>query len=301
MSPTAEPLADLSRSFARDLRAAGKSPRTIELYTMSVTMFARWLAERDRPQTVESLTRPAIKAWLADLADTKAPGTVRTRFRGMRRFVKWCVVEEILEVSPMEGLEQPQAVDKPVPILTDDHIGALLRVTSGTTYEDRRDHAILRLLMDCGLRISELSNLQLADVDLADHDVVHVIGKGGKPRAVPFGAKTGKALDKYLRARRSHRYANTAGLWLGERGPMTSYGIDERLKARGRQAGVEDLHAHRFRHTFAHNWLAAGGQEQDLKRLAGWSSDAMLAVYARSTQVERAHDAHRRLGLGDRL
>lgn len=298
---TAEPLADLSRSFARDLKGAGKSERTIVLYCMSVDMFSRWLAERDRPQTTDSLTRPAIKAWVADLSDTKAPGTVRTRFRGMRRFVKWCVTEDILDASPMDNLEQPKAIDKPVPILTDDDIKALLKVTAGADFADRRDHAILRVLMDCGLRISEVAGLQVTDVDLKDHDVLHVIGKGSKPRSVPFCAKTGKALDQYLRARRGHRHAKSEALWLGERGPMSTDGISERLKVRGRQAGVEDLHAHRFRHTFAHDWLASGGQEQDLKRLAGWSSDAMLAVYARSTQVERAHDAHRRMMRGDRL
>jgi integrase len=69
----------------------------------------------------------------------------------------------------------------------------------------------------------------------------------------------------------------------------------------GKAAGIEDLHPHALRHTFAHRWLAGGGQERDLMHLAGWRSDAMLQVYARSTAVERAHEAHRRLALGDKL
>jgi len=296
-----ERLDDLFRSFARELRAANKADRTVELYGQSVRFFSEWLAAQGRPATSESLTRHAITGWLADLGTVNSAGTVRTRYRGLRRFTRWCVSEGVLDADPMADLELPAIPDKPVPVLTDEEIAALLKATAGTDFVDRRDHAILRLLMDCGLRISEVAGLAVADVDLRDHDVVHVIGKGRRPRAVPFGSKTGRALDKYLRARRAHPHADADALWLGQRGPMSVWGVEERLKVRAAQAGVEDLHAHRFRHTFAHQWLANGGQEQDLKRLAGWTSDAMLAHYGRSAADERARDAHRRMKLGDRL
>lgn len=64
---------------------------------------------------------------------------------------------------------------------------------------------------------------------------------------------------------------------------------------------MKNLHAHRFRHTAASDWLAAGGQERDLMRLMGWKSDAMLGVYGSATAQQRAQDAHRRLGRGDRV
>ncbi|MFC6238286.1 tyrosine-type recombinase/integrase [Longivirga aurantiaca] len=127
-----------------------------------------------------------------------------------------------------------------------------MQATSGTRFEDRRDHAMISLLLDGGLRISEPANLQVVDVDLDVFDAVPVTGKGGKARAVQFDAKAGKALERYLRERRSNKAAGTTeALWLGQRGALSFWGVEERLKVRAAQAGVENLRAHRFRHTVA--------------------------------------------------
>lgn len=293
-------LQDLEKSFARHLRAEGKAERTIKLYGMSVTFFARWLEAQGREAATGELTRPAIREWLAQLSENHEPGTVRTRYRGLHRFCGWLVDEEEIGEHPMRTLSQPQPTTKPVPVLSDAELTALLKATSGKDFTDRRDEAMIRILLDCGVRVSELCGLSVEGLDL-DGGMAMVLGKGGKVRPVYFSARTARAVDRYLRVRGQHRWAHLDALFLTQRGALSPDGARERVKIRGVMAGIPDLHPHRFRHTFAHDFLVAGGQERDLKRLAGWTSDAMLERYGASAADARAKAAAQRMKRGDRV
>ena len=286
----------LLRSFARSLRARNRSPRTVQSYVE----VAELLAEHAGGQDLTSLTRADLQDFLTDQLKRRRPTTVAVRFRSLQQFYRWVVEEDLVAASPMTGLRPPSVPEEPVAVLDGAAITRLLGTMSGRSFEDRRDTAMIRLLLDTGMRLSELAGLGLQDVDL-DLDAALVVGKGRRPRACPFGDKTAQAVERYLRERAKHRLARREELWLGVRGPMTGNGIAQMLRRRAAQAGIDHLHPHMFRHTFAHRWLAEGGQEQDLMRLAGWRSREMLARYGASAADQRAREAHKRMGLGDRL
>ena len=257
----------------------GKADRTLVLYGQSITYFSAWLVEKGLPAELSSLTRDNVLGWLDTLrARGLTTGTIRTRWRGLRRFVNWLVAEDILAKDPLAGIVVDKPEPRPVPILTDEELTALINACNGKGFNDLRDAAVIRLLIDCGLRVSELTGIDTKDLDL-DAESVEVTGKGSRVRVAYFGSRTGLALDRYLRARRGHRHAADPALFLGERGRFTPDGVRERLKVRADRAGLDArlVHPHRFRHTHAHDFLLAGGQDRDQMRLLGWRSEAMLS------------------------
>jgi site-specific recombinase XerC len=219
---------------------------------------------------VDELTRAAIRAWLADLSDTLEANTVKTRYRGLYRFCQWLVDEQEIDTTRWAKLSPPTPTPKPrpVPVLTDADLTALLKACQGKGFNERRDEAIVRLLLDCGLRVSELCGLLVDTVDLDAGSAV-VLGTGNKVRAVYFGARTARALDRYLRVRLGHRWAHLDALFLTQRGAPSTDGPREMLNVRTGKAGLAHIHPHQFRHTFAHDFLVSGGQERDLN---GWQA-----------------------------
>ncbi len=274
-----------------------KRPRTVVHYLSEVSRFARWLAEHQRPAgtpgDLAAVTKRDAESWIAgQRAQGLSGNTIRNRWVALRSFYGWAEAEEEIAESPFARIVVDRP-DTPAPAtLTDAELGALLDACKGSTFDDRRDLALIRLLAGTGLRASELVGLALDDIDLANR-IARVEGKGGRYRVVRFDPATALALDRYKRVRARHRYASRPELWIGFRGPLSRKGLGPILERRAAKAGLErKIWPHLLRHGFADRFLAAGGQEGDLLRLGGWSDPSVMRRYGAARAQDRALAAY---------
>lgn len=298
------------RDWDRYLRAGNHPETTRYNYLLAAAQLARYLGEQspdpeadDAAEDPAEVTRAHVEAFQAWMVETRSASTALNKHKGLQQFFKWLlVVEEDIDRSPMERVRQPKTPKKLIPVIRDEDTKKVLASCRGKDFIQLRDEAIIRLYYNTGARLSEVGRLTLDDVDLTTESV-HYHGKGARDRRVRIGPKTARAVSRYLRARTKHKAAQLPNLWLADRGvrALAPNGIKIMLKRRGLSVGLTGVHAHRWRHNYAHEWKLAGGDTGDLMLLLGWTSEDMPRHYGESAAAERAQVVQLRMGIGEHV
>jgi integrase/recombinase XerC len=285
------------------LKVAGRSPRTIGWYRDNLLEFIRF-AERDgRAATLGDLQAPVVRRWLLSLQSRPrrlAPSSIAGRVRTLKAFGTWVASEFDLASNPLRGVPLPRVPEQLVPSLRDPEIIALLRAVDGAR-DPERDRAIVLLLLDTGVRVSEAASLRVGDLDLVEGRC-RVFGKGGKERLVPIGRRARKAVRRSLSHRRGVRDGDPLFTGLGGR-RLTARGLYQLVHRLASRAGLQTrCSPHVLRHTFARSFLTNGGDVFSLQRILG-HSPASIQVTRRYVDLvdDDLRAVHREASPADRL
>ncbi len=298
------------------------SPRTLTYYQMCLDGLTYFAAQNGWPAPAE-LTRDHLRGF-RDYLDSEphrwagdgrrctfkkaSPATVHHYLKVAKTFFNWCLDEEYLKSSPeilsLLRFRLPSPNYKDIEPYTDDEVNALLAaceqdIQRGNRYLGVRNKAIISVFIDTGLRLTELAEMKLSELD-PQLQQARVLGKGAKFRVVPVSGQAKKALKLYLT---QYRKEGGDEVWLTDDGqPLSFHSIRimiDRLKVR---AGVRSGgSAHRFRHYFATRYLEAGGDMNSLRLLLGHATLYMVLRYTKFVQVRHAIDRAQEYSPLDRL
>lgn len=280
-------------AFLGDCRAAGLSPHTIRFYLDKLPRFIDVLASRDVTHA-QDLSADCLRGFFAELQTRHTPGGVDAYWRAVSAFMGFLERDGIIVGNPLRRLRRPK-VDTPLlPPIPAPVVRALFRACQGTALIDRRDTAILHILLDTGLRAGELLRLNVGDIDFETGSIHVRTAKSRKARVVFISARTRRLVRAYLRKRETDASGPLLLTMTPEPHRLTYDGLRSVIEARARKAEVEPPPLHAFRRTFAITAWRNGVDLVTLTRLMGHGSLPVLMRYiaAETSDLATIHERH---------
>lgn len=309
-------LHDLFEGFTIHLQAAGRRPTTILWYEKHIKRFLAWLDQKQIPARAGEVSALRIRQFIAyqqkEARAWESNAYIPTQERGLsstyisssvralRAWFNWMQEEEYIGDNPMDRVKTPKEQQRLIEPLEIEEIKRLLKAVDGASASALRNRAIILTLLDCGLRVSELCNLELGDVDLKDGWVRVREGKGWKERKVPMGGALRRILWQYSKMRPVAMGGNRRFFVTEDGWPLLTGRVRKMLLHFGEKAGVKNVHPHRFRHTFALHFLRNGGDAMTLRMLMGHNSLQMVSHYVQLAAVD-LKAAHAKASPADHL
>jgi integrase/recombinase XerD len=305
-------LADVFDQYMIDAENRGRAEGTIVHYRYRLGLLLRWL-EALGVVELEAVTLALLRQFLSYLISSDSSdrfpdairkgklqaSTVGVYVATIKAFFNWCVDEDLLTVSPAARLKKPKTPKKVRTTLTPEQLGQLLAACDTNTRSGFRNYVMLLLLLDTGMRVSELCSLSLSDVHPR---YVKVHGKGQREREIGLHPDMSKLLWKYINKHRFLFGVQSDYVFVGERGPLTVSGVETIFDNLEKQAGIANVSItpHVMRHTFSKRYLKNGGDLFKLSRELGHSSiqitsETYLADF-NSTDAREDHDRFSPLG-----
>ena len=267
----------------------GCSRNTVLAYGRDLRNYLARLKEEGvtRP---EQITRERIEGHIRSLRESGlAISSVERAVSAIKGFHRFMVSERITAAHPAADLPLPKKPDRLPDVISRQQAAALLDQPFPETAAGQRDHAIVEVLYGCGLRVSELCGLDLRRVIL-DEQVLRVVGKGNKERVVPIVGTAAKVLSEYLETWRPELVSprvSTSAVFLNNRGRRLSRQSVHSLVAKsGAVVGIEGLHPHTLRHSFATHMLEGGADLRIVQELLGHADISTTQLY---THLDRTH------------
>ncbi|GAB6181779.1 tyrosine recombinase XerA [Desulfotomaculum defluvii] len=265
--------------FLEELETQGKSNLTVTNYRVDLNKFVEWLGRHDphtTPATPGEIGRVVIKDYAQFLKTSGefAPATANRRIISLRAFFKYLTDKGVITSNPTTDVKTKSIqAQNEVKWLTRPEVSKLFHAIETAPREGKekkaRDKAILSILVNCGLRVSELANLRTADVDLDNGILTVFSGKGNKFRKVPLGKATVKAVNEYLEQRKD---AETDYLFTSKRSPkLTDRAVQHLFERISKTVGFE-VTPHMCRHTFCKQIADKTGKLEVVADLAGHSN-----------------------------
>ena len=308
--------------FIIDMKASGYSPSTVELYKYVMKNLSDFLMDMDvkdiKPNDLSRfmvyLREDYIPSRLNESIEPVSASTLQKHVNGIKAFFKWAEKELDLKKRPDMNLKRITVNPKVIIPFTEDDVKRLVKATQSSDVTRgnqrytahrrtwRRDAAIVLVLLDTGLRIGELCRLNVSDIDQEKGDIyVAPFSNSNKKthsRIVHIGRSAKRAVWLYLTNRKTED--EDAPLFTDERNRrrITTNSVRCLLKDLGTTAGVDDVHPHRFRHTFCIEFLRNDGDVFSLQQLTGHTSLDMLKNYLHIAKGDTAR-AHRRASPAD--
>ena len=252
-------------------KADGVTAKTLLWHRTSLATFYGYLEAYGHPLDCESWTPTLLRSYVVHLQNQDyKPSTVATKVQSLLAFTRWLPEEEFTEKNVGARIKKPKVPQKHKEVFTDEELHRLLRHCSTL-----RDYAVLCLLIDCGLRATELATLKVENV-LLGQNMLLVHGKGQKDRVIPFSPQTAKAVRRYL----SKEHSGSEYLIESKsKSCLSANSLLQVVIRIGKAAGIENVHPHKFRHTFATSYLRNGGDPLTLQKLLGHTTLAMTNHY----------------------